>query len=202
MPDRFQPERILVLLAMAAILFHAVATALLHLLVPQVDPLADMASAYLYSDHQVLSRCTFLALGVALASLGLALRTHLSSGLLPKAAAALLVVSVVGFIGVAGFPEAAAYFAIPTQPATVLSILLLSISLPRDPLFASVRGILLAIAVALMGLFLLSVVLGTLISMGVGGLANRLVLVLIYIWVALVVRGFLSGVRSRPAGPL
>ena len=84
-------------LALGAVTFHAIVMVLLHLLVPEVDPMADMVGAYLASQYQFLSRLTFLALGCALASLGLALRAYLSVGVSPRIAAVLLVVAIVGF---------------------------------------------------------------------------------------------------------
>lgn len=189
-------QNVLAWVALCAVALHGTAMVLLHVLVPDVDPTTDMVSAYLRSEYAALSRFTFLVLGCALASLGLALRSHLSVGMFPRIAAILLLVAIVGFVGVASAPSAARYFGIPTQPATVLSILILSIALRRDPRWSSIGALLVLIGGALTAIFVLTVVLGTLVSFGLGGLANRLVLVLIYVWVVLIAKGLLMPKRD------
>jgi hypothetical protein len=54
-----------------------------------------------------------------------------------------------------------------------------------------------AISIALLGLFVLVIVLRILVEQGLGGLANRVVVVLIYAWVVLVARGLLA--KPQPA---
>ena len=169
--------------------------ALLHGLVPDVDPMKELIGAYLESQYGWLSRSTFLALGCALTAVALAVRAHRAGGVLPRVAAILLLLGVLGLVGVASAPAGVRYFAIPAQPATVLSILMLSIVLRRDPRWRPIGNVLVLIGGALVAVFLLTVVLGTLVALGVGGLANRLVLILIYVWVALVARGLLMRTR-------
>jgi hypothetical protein len=172
----------------------------LHILVATVDPMSDRVSDYLSSDHAVLARSTFLALGIALAALGLGLRPYYPRSVLSRTSVALLLVAVVGFVGVAIAPQAARYFGIPTQPAAVLSILLLSIGLRQQPRWSRVGTILVLIGGGLLTIYLFTIVLGVLVSLGFGGLANRAVLILIYTWVAFVALGMLRGSNELRAG--
>ena len=161
---------------------------LLHGLVPGVDPLSEMVGAYLATEYRWLSRLTFLALGCALGSLGLGLILYQIPGRLFAIAMVFAFVAVVGFIGVATVPDFARNIAVPTQPATVISILLLSLCLKHQPPWVPVSGYLLFISIVLIALFVFTIVLGVLASAGLGGLANRTVLVLIYVWVFIVAR--------------
>lgn len=186
-------ERLFGWLAIGAVAYHGCALVLLHVLAPQVNPLADMVSAYLGTPYQLIARSTFLAFGAALAALGLGLRSCLPPGILPKVGIALLGLAAIGFLGVAIAPGAARYFAIPTQPATVIGMILLSVALRRDRRWRPVGSAPVAISTALVVLFALTIVLRVLVEQGLGGLANRVVVVLIYAWVVLVARGVLAG---------
>lgn len=198
---RLRSDSIFGWLALGAVGYHGVAMALLHLWVRAVDPISDHVGAYLGSQYPLLSPSTFLALGIALAALGLGLRTSLPRGVLFRISAGLLLVAVVGFLGVAIAPGAARYFGIPTRPATVLSILSLSLVLRAQPPWQRIGSILVLIGCVLLTLYVLTIVLGILDSMGLGGLANRAVLVLIYVWVVFVARGLLRrSYSSRELG--
>ena len=179
-------------MAIIAVAYHASAMALLHLLAPQVDPVTEMVGAYLAGPHQLLARSTFLALACALAFIWLPLAGGVGAGVLARVALGLLAVASAGFFGVAAAPEAARVLAAPTRPATVVSILLLSVALRRQPRWRRLGGVLLPIGTALVTLFVLTVALGTVVSMGYGGLANRVVLALIDSWVVLVAAGTMT----------
>jgi hypothetical protein len=190
-------ERLFGWVAIGAVAWHGFALVALHVLAPQVNPLADMVSAYLGTPYQLMARSTFLAFAVALAALVLGLRSFLPPGVLPKVGVVLLGLAVIGFVGVAVAPGAALYFAIPTQPATIIGMLLLSLALRREARWRPAGGALVAISIALLGLFVLVIVLRILVEQGLGGLANRVVVVLIYAWVVLVARGLLA--KPQPA---
>lgn len=185
---------------MLAVVIHAASTALLHWLVPGVNPLSEMVSAYLNSEYQWLSRTTFVALACALGFLGTALVLRQTQGAVFWVALVLAAIAVVGLSGVATVPGAARVLAAPSQPAVVLSILLLSLVLRQDAAWQSAGPYLLGISFALIALFVATIVLGTLASAGLGGLANRVVLVLIYLWVILAARGLLVAPAADAAG--
>ncbi len=183
--------RLLAGLAVSAVSIHFGATLLLHWLVPSVNPLSEMVSAYLSSEYQWLSRVTFAALASALGCLGLGLVLRRTQGAAFTVALILVAIAVVGLLGVAAVPSAARALAVPAQPAAVCAILLLSLVLRRQEAWRDVGRYLLGISFSLIALFLATIVLRVLASAGLGGLANRLVLILIYSWVLMVARGLL-----------
>jgi hypothetical protein len=175
----------------SAVIIHATATLLLHWLVPSVNPLSEMVSGYLTTQYQWLSRVAFAALACALGFLGLGIVLRKTPGAILKIAIVLDAITVIGLFGVAAVPSASRIFAIPTQPAAVGAILLLSLVLRQEPAWQGVGPYLLGISFCLIALFCATIVLGVLVSAGLGGLANRVVLILIYAWVLLVARGLL-----------
>jgi hypothetical protein len=178
-------------LAVSAVIVHATATVLLHWLVPSVNALSEMVSAYLSTEYQWLSRVAFAALALALGFIGLGLVLHQIQGAILTVALVLVAIAVVGSLGVAAVPSAARVFAVPTQPAAVCAILLFSLVLRQEPVWQGVGPYLLGVGFGLVALLFATIVLGVLVSAGAGGLANRLVLILIYSWVLLVARGLL-----------
>ena len=179
---------------------HATATVLLHRFVPSVNPFTEMVSAYLNSSYQWLARLTFVALGCSIGFLGLSLALHQIQGVSFVVAEVLLVIAVIGLSGVAVAPDLAASIARPTQPALVIAILLLSLVLRHEAEWQAAGPILLGISFGLIALFVVTIFFGALVSAGFGGLANRVVLVLIYAWVLLVARGLLVGSEMRITG--
>lgn len=172
-------------LAVFAVAIHAVATVLLHSLVPSVDPLSEMVGAYLNTEYQWLSRITFVALASALGFLGAALVLRQVQGALFIVALVLVATAAIGLLGVAAVPGAVRVFAVPAQPAAVVAILLLSLVLRHEVPWRSAGPYLLGISFALVALFFATIVFRVIVSAGLGGLANRVVLVLIYSWVLL-----------------
>ena len=187
-------------LAVIAVAIHAAATALLHWLVPGVNPVSEMVSAYLNSDYQWLSRLTFAALGCTFGALSLALALRQTQGILFTVAIVLAAVATIGYLGVAAVPTAVSVFARPTQPATLGAILLLSFVLRREAEWQSVGLFLTSIGFGLIALFLATIIFGALVTAGLGGLANRAVLVLIYTWALLVARGLLKTSYTNVTG--
>jgi Protein of unknown function (DUF998) len=183
--------KLLAWLAVSAVIVHAAATVLLHWLVPSVNPFSEMVSAYLSTEYQWLSRVTFVALACALGFLGLGLILRQIQGAMFTSALVLVAIAVIGLLGVAAVPSAARVFAVPTQPAAVCAILLLSLVLRQEAVWRGVGPYLLGISFGLIALFFATIVLGVLVPAGLGGLANRVVLILIYSWVLLVARGLL-----------
>jgi hypothetical protein len=146
-----------------------------------------MVSAYLNTEYQWLSRMTFAALASSLGFLGLGLVFRQTQGAIFMVALVLVAIAVIGLFGVAVVPSAARVLAVPTQPAAVCAILVLSLVLRQEP----AGPYLLGISFGLIALFFATIALGVLVSAGLGGLANRLVLILIYSWVLVVARGLL-----------
>ncbi len=184
-------------LAVVAIAYHCFATSALHVLVPSVDPVSEMVGTYLGSEYALLSRSTFLALGIAMVALYMALRGYVRRGPLERTAKILLSIAVIGFVGVTLFPSYARYLAIPTQPSTVVSLLLFSLLLCRLPRWSGIGAWLVVIGLALVGLFVLTVATGILAAAGYGGLVNRIVLVLIYAWIILAAWPLLHDAEAR-----
>jgi hypothetical protein len=180
--------QVLAWLAVFAVAIHALAIVLLHWLVPSLNPLSEMVGAYLNSDYQWLSRITFAALASALGFLGAALVLHQLQGTLFIVALVLVAIAVVGLLGVAAVPSAVRIFAVPAQPAAVTAILLLSLVLRQEAPWHASGPYLLGIGFALVVLFVATIVFRVIVSAGFGGLANRVVLVLIYSWIVLVAR--------------
>ena len=199
-PGRRRRTDLFSLLTLGALSYHASAMVLLHLVARDVNPVTDMIGAYLAGPHQLLARSTFLALACALAFLGLALVGRLPAGALARVAMGLLVIASAGFFGVAAAPEAARVLAAPTRPATVISILLLSLALRQQPQWRGVGRLLLGIGTALVALFVVTVGVGTAVLQGYGGLANRVVLALIDFWLLLVASRTLLMPPIAPAG--
>jgi len=189
-------SRLFAWVALLAIGYHAAATVALHALDPAVDPLSDMVGAYLLGDYQRLSRTTFLAFACAFASIGAALAMRLPLAATLRTGVGCAAVASVGFVGVAVAPQAVSYWALPTQLATLVSILLLSLGLRRRSEWRTIGFTLMVVASVLVALFVVTIVLGVVIRAGVGGLANRIVLVLIYTWVLLVVAGLLGWTQT------
>ena len=165
---------------------------LLHVLVPEVSPLAGMVGDYLDSPYQLLARSTFLALAGALTALAVGLHPVLPSGPRSSLASVVIAVAIPAFVSVAVFPASADEIARVAQPSLVLTVIVFSLVLHRLRPWNSVRKWLLLIPGLLVFLFVITIATGLLISLGVGGLANRGVLVLIYTWVVLVARGLLA----------
>lgn len=176
-------------LAIGSIVYHAVAIVSLHVLQPGVSPLSEMVGAYLAGPHATLSRTTFLAFGLAFGVLAVGVGSLLA-GRQYFVATALLGFSALGFGGVFVFPERATQFGAVVRPLTLATMLTVSFLLRREPRWAPRGAALVVVSMLLVFLFLLTF--GWLLDLGLGGLANRLVLVLIYIWIALVAWGLVG----------
>jgi hypothetical protein len=190
-------SRVLAWLAVSAVILHAATTVLLHWLVPQVDPVSELMTAYLSSEYQVLSRVGGLAFGCAMGSLAVGLYFHRISGVWFKVALVLAAVAVIGFLVLAAAPDAVGFLAGAVRPAMVLTVLVLSLRLRRETPWQVVGPYLLAMVIGVVSLFVL---LGIFLSAGLGGLANRVVLVLLYTWILLVSRGLLLTPVQEDAG--
>jgi len=181
-------------LAIASVAYHAVAMGLLHGLAPEVSPLSDMVGAYLSTPYAGLSRTTFLALAGALGGLGLGLSSALPSSRSSIVVSGLLVVSGIGFLAVALVPSGVGSIGSALRPVTLLSIAVGSSTLRRHPPWRRMGLALVTIAVSLVATF--AVTFGLLVELGLGGLANRVVLMLIYAWSLLVARGLVAPAES------
>jgi len=177
-------------LAIASVAYHAVAMGRLHVLAPEVSPSGDMVDAYLSTPYRTLSRTTFLALAGILGAIGLGLRSALPVRRSSTVASWLLILSALGLLAVTLAPSAVGAVGAVVRPVTLLSIVVGSSTVRRHPPWRRVGLALVAIAVALVATF--AVTFGLLVELGLGGLANRVVLVLIYAWSLLVARGLVA----------
>ena len=184
MTERFR--RGLGWLAVGSVAYHVLAMVALHVLQPEVSPLSAMVGAYLAGPYQTLSRTTFLAFALAFGALAVGVGSSLT-GRRSFAATALLGFSALGFGGVFLFPERVTQVGAVVRPITLATMLRLSLVLRREPRWAPRGGGLVVVSVSLVLLFV--VTFGWLLDLGLGGLANRVVLVLIYIWIVLVAWG-------------
>jgi len=184
--------QLLAWLAVAAVAVHAASTISLHWLVPGVNPLSEMVSAYLNTAYQWLSRLSFVALACALGLIATALALRHVQGVMFIIALILVAIAAIGLLVVAVAPGAARTVAGPTQPAAVLALLLLSLVLRHEPAWQSAGPVLLGLSLGLVTLFVVTIMLRVMPAAGLGGLANRAVLVLIYSWIVLVARGLMK----------
>lgn len=176
--------RLLGWLAIASIAYHSLAMVSLHVLMPEVSIVSGMVGEYLAGPYQTLSRTTFLAIACALATTAVGLNPSLPAGAWSGVAKALIVLSILGFLGVTGFPAAAPQIGMVTRPATVLALIALSFLLRKERGWARVAGALMTVSILFVVLFLATF--SFLVHVGLGGLANRAALLLIYAWVVLV----------------
>lgn len=174
--------RFLAIASMVAIGAHAVLLTLLHVLAPEVDPLSDMLGAYLGTGHASLARATFLAFSVNFGCLAAALVLVGVRGVAARLGVASLALAAVGFLLVFSLPEYGAWLARPTRPLTVLGTLFVGLGVRRLPRFRAVRVPLVAAPSVMLALFVGTIVLGVVEDAGLGGLANRVVVLLIYVW--------------------
>lgn len=191
-------------LAIAAVAYHSVAFAALHVLEPQVSPTRSLIGDYSPTDSGWLAASTFVAFAVVWAAVALALSGPTQSMVL-VAGRVLFAVAAVGlpvaaFVPSAADPRTKSALATAlnlTRPGLFVGILLVSIALARLPEWEGASWSLVILAVVAFAVMMLSV--RFLLDAGLAGVGQRVVFLLVYAWVLLVALGCMSGQRSPPA---
>jgi hypothetical protein len=197
MTDDYTRSKVLAWLAMSAVIFNATGTVLMHWLVPEVDPVSELLTAYLDSEHRWLSRAGVFSQGLAVGALGLGLYFRRITGMWFKIALAFAAVTAIGSLAFAVAPEA--NITRVGRPAGVLTIVTLSLRLRHERPWQAVGPYLLAIVIGVIALFIFIFGL-TSLSAGLAGLGHRAALLLILTWILLVSRGLLAAPVREEAG--
>jgi hypothetical protein len=189
MARKFSDPRPFAWLAILAVVLSAIGMVLLHVLVPQADPVSEMMPAYLDTGYHWLFRASVVLIGCAIGALSLGLYFYSLSGIWFKVALALAGIGVIGSLSISVAPDVVASLATALRSAIVLAVLVLSLRLRREPPWQFGGPLLLVTAI---GLIVVLVSLRLIDEAGFGGLANRAALILIYAWVLLISRGLLA----------
>jgi hypothetical protein len=197
MTDDRSRSKVLAWLAISAVICSVTSTVLMHLLVPEVDPVSELLTAYLDSQYQWLSRVGIFLQGLAMGALGLGLYFRRIAGVWFKIALAFAAITAIGSFVVAVAPEAD--FARVGRPAGLLTIVILSLRLRRERPWQAVGPYLPAIVIGVAALFIFIFGL-TSLSAGVAGLGHRAALLLISTWILLVSHGLLAAPVQEEAG--
>jgi hypothetical protein len=179
-------------LARICILLHALIFALLHFTEPQLDPLASIISDYAQTPGSWLLKICLFAFAVAWLALAVALRSaHVNR--LVLVGRMLFILAFVAILAGIAFPESmdprtgsvlARIQNLLARPGLFLGVLLVSVGLKDLANWNPLRLKLLVLSIA--AIVLLVFTIGYLLPAGLGGLGQRLVFLLLYIWVWLV----------------
>jgi hypothetical protein len=189
-------------LAMICILLHGLIFALLHFTEPQLGPLGSIISDYAQTPSSWLAKISLFAFAVAWLALGIALRTTHGNRLV-RVGRILLIMAFVAILAGIAFPESmdprtgsllAKIQNLISRPGLFLGVLLVSTGLGRLSGWKIVAPKLLALSIAAFVLLVFTIV--YLLPSGLGGLGQRLVFLLLYVWVWLVA----SRLLVSPAG--
>lgn len=180
--------------AIGAVGAHAVLFLTLHALEPGLDPVASIISDYAQTESAPLVVAAFLAFAAVWGSLAVALSAPPSNAWL-LAGRGLFALAAIAIVIAAVFPETAdprtgtAIARIQNllaRPGLFVGVLLVSWGLRRAPGWERLANWLLGMAfgaVALLGATII-----VLLPSGVGGIGQRAVFVILYLWVWLIGR--------------
>lgn len=181
--------------ATALVLAHATAFAALHVLEPQVSSSAGIISDYARTDSAWLAAVAFLLFAGVWASVAIALGAVPSHGRLLLVGRGLLALAVLGITFGAIFPAAAdprtgsslaRLLNLVARPGLFVGLLLVSLALLVRPGWERVGRLLTGLAT--LGLSLLVVTVGYLLERDLGGVGQRALFVVVYVWVVLLGR--------------
>jgi hypothetical protein len=181
--------------APALVLAHATALAALHVLEPQVSSSAGMISDYARTGSGWLAAATFMVFAGVWASVAISLGAVRPRSRLLLVGRGLLVLAVVGITLGAIFPSAAdprtdsalaRLLDLVARPGLFVGVLLVSVALLVRSDWSRVGRLLTALAT--LGLSLLVVTVGYLIERDLGGVGQRALFVILYVWVVLLGR--------------
>lgn len=197
-------------IAVAGVLCHAAAFGLLHLLDPGIDPVRSIISDYVGGGYPALARVAFFAFAVIWGALAVALGAVRPRRRLVLAGRILFGIAVIGVLLAAFVPsmadprEAASSSVIGTlsgrigRPALFVGVLLVSVGVRRIPGWErTARILVLLAALAAVGLGL---TLGLLLEAGFGGVGQRVIFVLLYVWAVLISLRILASGREDVSG--
>ncbi len=188
-------SRLLARIAGVAAAAHALGFIALHFLEPELRVSSSIISDYGATDSAWLATLAFLLFGAVWAALAFALSGSVASSRALSAARGLFLLAAVSIFATAVFPEHAdprtgSLFStvqnILTRPGLFLGILLTSLGLRSEPRWREVGLVLVLISTACIIVLLATV--GLLLEAGLGGYGQRLIFVLVYLWVFLLTR--------------
>lgn len=192
-------RRVLGWVVIGSLAYYVPILTLLHLLRPDVNPLARVTSEYAVGPFGALMVSTFFILSLALVALGIGLARSLSLPVRSSAGILLLLLSAVA-VAIAGvFPVDVGTVtpvsptgwvhriaATTAFPAITIGALLLSGRFRRNAAWRDLAWI--GMLVGSAGLLLFAAILVVLLERGLAGAAQRVLLALIVTWMLLVAR--------------
>lgn len=180
--------------AIAAAAAHALLFLSLHVLEPGLRPAASVISDYARTGHAGVATAAFLAFGVVWGSLAIALAAAprartITVGRVLFGLALLAIVFAALFPATADPRTGSAPARVQNliaRPGLFLGVILVSTGLRSSPGWRDLGGRLLSLALVAAVLLVLTV--AVLLDAGLGGLGQRAIFVLLYLWVWLVAR--------------
>lgn len=182
----------------------------MHVLEPQFNPLKDPGSAYVVGAYGALMTTTYFALSAALLAAGIGLATRLPGGGSTRTALALFLVAGAGALIAGIFPmdypppartstgRLHVLGGLLTFPAWVLGTLLFSLSIRRDSRWTKRSHVLTALSASSIAMLVVMIV--SVRLLGFAGLAQRLLLALLFAWMVVVaICGPIGAARLRSA---
>lgn len=179
--------------ALVATAAHAVTFLGLHLLEPQLSPVSSIISDYSGTASAWLAAGAFLIFASIWASLSVALSAlpgrsrMMSAGRILFALGALAIV-VAAVAPASADPRTGSVLAnvqnVLARPGLFLGIVLVSVALRKAPGWEDIG--LLLVALSTLAVVLLLATIGVLLDAGLGGIGQRAVFILVYVWVLLV----------------
>lgn len=189
-------SRALGLLIIGAVLYWAAVALAMHVLEPEFSPIRAPMSAYVLGAYGAWMTTTYVALSAALLSVGIGLATALPATALTRIGLSLFLLATTGALIAGLFPmdfpgpprtssgRLHALGGVLTFPAWVLGVFLFSLSVRRDHRWGRDSGSLLALSATSIGVFLFSIL--SLIVLGFAGYAQRLLVVVLFIWMIII----------------
>ena len=203
------------IVVVAAIWFWAVFLAV-QVLDPEFSPIRAPGSAYVLGRYGAWMTTTYFALSAALLSTAFGLATNLPASALTRVGWAAFLIAGLGAILAGLFPmdfpgppqtvsgRMHALGGALTFPPWVLGTLLFSLNIRRDPRWGRRSGTLVALSV--MSIVMLAVLFLSVLLLGFGGYAQRLLIGVLFAWMIVValhlIRSLAEDGGSQPNRPL
>lgn len=173
-------------LVLVALAYYVVAVVVLHLIEPELDPLARPISGYLRGRHPILARTTFFALAGALSALSLGLYQTRLRGRLVRVGLGLLGLAALGVVLAGLYPGPPLHLVggLMAFPPTIAAVLVLSLRFRRAPGWEAWAARLFYLGLTVLALFPIGAV--ALEGLDLGGLGQRLFFAALFTWMAIV----------------
>jgi hypothetical protein len=188
----YVPTRIAAILAIICVLAHGLLFGLLHFMEPQLSPSGSIISDYKYTASAWLATLSFLFFATVWASLSIALAQVPRSRLI-LAGRILFVLAFIFILAGNMFPSSldprsgtllSNLQNILARPGLFMGVVLVSAGLSGKTGWKSIARILLVMSIV--AFILLIVTITVLLPRQLGGIGQRLVFLLLYLWVLLI----------------